>query len=148
MTPSGSKYADDEETLCSRLFGPKSYKYSLEATQKFEETIYKERNFKIGVRLINGSGKKVKNSKTTFNIDNLLTLCFSVCSSDAEWIHENRVGDPFMKGKTETELFKGEAQFEKLHPREVSRIYPNGKVAIVIYPKSSSVKYLSSESSG
>jgi hypothetical protein len=30
---------------------------------------------------------------------------------EAEWIHENRVGDPLMKGKTEIDLYKGHALF-------------------------------------
>lgn len=47
-----------------------------------------------------------------------------------------------MKGKTEIELYKGEARFEKLYAREVSRIYSQGKVAIVIYPKASTLKYV------
>jgi hypothetical protein len=32
----------------------------------------------------------------------MLNLCFALCTVDAEWIHENRVGDPIIKGKTET----------------------------------------------
>lgn len=46
-----------------------------------------------------------------------------------------------MKGKTETELIKGEAFFQKLYSREVSRIYSGGRVSIVIYPKPTNLKY-------
>lgn len=77
-------------------------------------------------------------------IGNLLTLCFSMCTSEGDWILENRVGDPLIKGKTEKDLYRGEAQFEKLYAREVSRIYPGGKVNIVIYPKQSSIRYFTS----
>jgi len=71
----------------------------------------------------------------------LIALCFAVCTTDAEWIHENRIGEPLLKGKTEIEFYKGEANFEKIYAREVSRIYPQGKVTIVIYPKPLSLKY-------
>lgn len=71
----------------------------------------------MGIKLVDKKGKTIRNSKYAINEDNLLTLCFAVCTSDGEWVHENRIGDPFMKGKTETELFKGEASFEKLHAR-------------------------------
>lgn len=60
---------------------------------------------------------------------------------NAEWLHENRVGEPFLKGKTELELFRGESAFEKIYARDVSRGYPDGKLAIVIYPKPSMLKY-------
>lgn len=93
-------------------------------------------------------GKTVRNSNYTSNLDNLFTLCLAVCTSDGEWVHENRIGDPFLKGKTEIEMFRGEAQFEKIHAREVSRIYPQGKINMVIYPKPSSLKFTPSEGQG
>lgn len=46
-----------------------------------------------------------------------------------------------MKGKTESELLKGESEFRKLYPRDVSRCYPNGKVAMVVYCKPSTLVY-------
>lgn len=62
---------------------------------------------------------------------------------EAEWLHENRAGEPLLKGKTEMDLYRGEASFQKMYAREVSRGYPQGKVAIVIYPKPSTLKYYS-----
>lgn len=44
-----------------------------------------------------------------------------------------------MKGKTEVELYKGEAWFEKIYARDVSRAYPDGKVNLVIYAKPSAI---------
>lgn len=51
-----------------------------------------------------------------------------------------------MKGKTEVELYNGEASFLKLYARDVSRSYRDGKVNIVIYPKPSTLVYSSSGS--
>lgn len=51
-----------------------------------------------------------------------------------------------MKGKTEVELYKGEASLVKLYARDVSRIYPEGKVNLVIYTKPSTLKYAGSSS--
>lgn len=70
-----------------------------------------------------------------------MNLCCAVSSADAEWIHENRVGEPFLKGKTEVELYKGEASFAKLYAREVSRVYPEGKVGLVVYSKPTTLLY-------
>lgn len=46
-----------------------------------------------------------------------------------------------MKGKTEVELYKGEASFAKLYARDVSRVYPEGKINLVIYSKPSTLRY-------
>ena len=54
---------------------------------------------------------------------------------------ENRMGECFMKGKTETEMIKGECEFKKMYAREVSRIYPSGKLNFIIYPKPSTLVY-------
>lgn len=51
-----------------------------------------------------------------------------------------------MKGKTEVELYKGEASFEKIYARDVSRAYPDGKVNLVIYAKPSAILYSGSNS--
>ena len=51
-----------------------------------------------------------------------------------------------MKGKTEVELYKGQASFVKLYARDVSRNYPNGKISLVIYAKPTTLLYSSSNS--
>lgn len=51
-----------------------------------------------------------------------------------------------MKGKTEVELYKGEASFVKLYARDVSRVYPEGKINLVIYSKPSALLYAGSNS--
>ena len=51
-----------------------------------------------------------------------------------------------MKGKTEVELYKGEASFVKLYARDVSRVYLDGKINLVIYSKPSTLLYAGSNS--
>ncbi len=46
-----------------------------------------------------------------------------------------------MKGKTESELYHGQASYTKIYSRDVSRFYPNGKLNIVVYPKESALTY-------
>lgn len=60
---------------------------------------------------------------------------------------ENKVGDNFMKGKTEIEMFHGEGSFLKVYPREVSRNYQEGKLNFVVYAKPSVLKFSSNNSS-
>ncbi len=49
-TEGGYKSCDD---LTVRLFGTRTYKYRLVLTEAFPETIYKDRNFSIKVKLMN-----------------------------------------------------------------------------------------------
>lgn len=51
-----------------------------------------------------------------------------------------------MKGKIEAELYHGNASFIKMAARDVSRIYFNRTVNIVVYPKPTVLRY-SGESS-
>jgi len=51
-----------------------------------------------------------------------------------------------MKGKTEVELYHGEAAFLKVYPRDVSRSYPEGKINFVLYSKPSLIQFSSSSS--
>lgn len=52
-----------------------------------------------------------------------------------------------MKGKTEVEMYHGEASFLKIYPREVSRGYNGGVLNFVVYTKPSLLKF-SNNSSG
>ena len=51
-----------------------------------------------------------------------------------------------MKGKTEVEMYHGEASFLKIYPREVSRTYAGGKLNFVVYAKPSMLKFTSNSS--
>jgi hypothetical protein len=82
-----------------------------------------------------------------FYLANIVHLCLGVCNSNGEWITENRGGEPFMKGKTEVEMYHGEGSFLKVYPRDVSRSYLEGKVNFIIYSKPSMLKFSSNVSS-
>ena len=69
-------------------------------------------------------------------------LCLGVCDTNGEWVTHNRVGEAVMKGKTEAEMYHGEASFLKVYSREVSRAYPAGKFHFVVYAKPSLIKFL------
>jgi len=51
-----------------------------------------------------------------------------------------------MKGKTEVEMYHGEASFLKIYSREVSRSYVDGKLNFVIYSKPSLLKFSNNSS--
>ena len=46
-----------------------------------------------------------------------------------------------MKGRLESELYHGEAQFAKLAPRDVSRSLPGKVLNLVVYAKPSILKF-------
>ena len=78
----------------------------------------------------------------------MVNLFLAICTKEGEWILENTEGQKFIKGKTEVELSKGHAEFEKIYPRDVSKNYPDGKVCLVVYAKPSSLIYSSNEPYG
>lgn len=104
------------------------------------DTLYKDRNFKLSVKLVNLVTGEVENN------GNLINICLSVCDSNGEWIHEAKEGGAFLKGKLEADLYHGMGEFVKLSPRDVSRSFTDKKVNIVVYAKPSILKY-SGESS-
>lgn len=71
----------------------------------------------------------------------MMSLCVAACDVTGKWICENEQGESFMQGKTEVELYHGEASFLKIYPRDVSRQFENGKVDIIIYPKPSLIRF-------
>lgn len=56
-----SSECDEGSDLCSKLFGARKYKYSLQLSEEFPEVIYKERNFNIGVKLVDFNNRIVRN---------------------------------------------------------------------------------------
>ena len=73
-----------------------------------------------------------------------MSLCVAACEVTGQWICENEEGEYFMQGKTEVELYHGQASFLKIYPRDVSRQFENGKVDIIIYPKPSLIQFSTS----
>lgn len=61
-------------------------------------------------------------------------------------IQANKSDQPILKGNSESELFHGNAEFRKIHIREVSSYYANGWVYLVVYPKAPSFTYNAKES--
>lgn len=46
-----------------------------------------------------------------------------------------------LKGKTEVELYHGEAEFNKIYAKDISRTFPNGRLNFVVYTKPSMLIY-------
>ena len=46
-----------------------------------------------------------------------------------------------LKGKTQVQLYRGEADFNKIYTKDISRTYSNGKLSIVVYARPSSLVY-------
>lgn len=61
-------------------------------------------------------------------------LCLAVCDENGKWIIDQE-GDSFMKGKLEVDLYRGESEFKKIYPKDITRHI--GKINIVIYPRAS-----------
>ena len=51
--------------------------------EQLPETLYKEKNFDVKVKLVNMKSEKIINS-------NVIRLSFSVCDSNGEWLTENK----------------------------------------------------------
>ena len=56
-----------------------------------------------------------------------MSLCLAACDVSGQWICENEGGEYFIQGKTEVELYHGQASFFKIYPRDVSRQFENEK---------------------
>lgn len=80
------------------------------------------------------------------NNGNIVNVCLGICTAEGEWIHETKEGLGFIKGKIDSELYHGTANFVKLAPRDVSRGYCSKTVSLVVYSQPSMLRY-SGESS-
>ena len=47
---------------------------------------------------------------------------------------QNKGKESILRGKTQAELIQGEAIFQKMYSREISRNIQGGKMNIVVYP--------------
>ena len=65
---------------------------------------------------------------------------------DGKWIQGNEKGESFIQGKTEEDMYHGEALFMKIYPRDVSRKLRNGKISLIVYPKTSLIEFTTSAS--
>ena len=53
---------DVEDGIIAKIFGERQYKYKLCLLEPFEETLYKERNFSLGFKIIDDDGETILNS--------------------------------------------------------------------------------------
>ena len=128
------------DPLTHQLFGPQEYKYRLVVDGEFPNTLYKERNFALNVKLVDiSSGKERLNG-------NIVNVCLGVCDDNAEWVNETKEGVTFLKGKIESELYHGTSGFAKMAARDVSRVFIKKTLNLVVYPKPTMLRY-SGESS-
>ena len=89
------------------------------------KSLIKERNFELKVKLVlNDKNKEfTKNGTWIADLGNLLNLYIGVFDNLGEWVTENRVNQPILRGKTEVQLFNGEAIFNKIYFREISSLF-------------------------
>lgn len=120
--------------IIKKLFGTQDYKYKIRITSEFPKLIYKYRNLHIPVRLTTKKGELVRNGTSILILGNLIHLCLAVCDENGKWIVDQE-GDSFMKGKLEVDFYRGESEFRKIYPKDITRHL--GKINFIIYPRAS-----------
>jgi hypothetical protein len=119
------------ETLMSYLYGPKpDFKYSIVLKNDLPLPLYRERNFKFTVMLVDTQGNVVENS-------NKIPLTIGIYSSEnpPKYIDANTAGNKILKGFIEKDLVNGSATFDKIQIKEVTSHFRNGWIFFVVYPK-------------
>lgn len=51
-----------DDPMINKVFGKHNYKYELKLSEGFDKTLYKERNFKLTIKLIDSKGDVIINS--------------------------------------------------------------------------------------
>ena len=67
-------------------------------------------------------------------------VCLAACDINGKWI-VGPDGECFFGGRVEMDLFGGEAEFKKIYPYEISRYLKDGRLAIIVYAKSSMISH-------
>jgi len=119
------------ETLLGYLYGPKpEFKYNLVLKHDLPLPLYRERNFKFTVMLVDNNGNVVENS-------NKIPLTIGIYSSEnpPKYIDANTAGNKILKGFIEKDLVNGSATFDKIQIKEVTSHFRNGWIFFVVYPK-------------
>jgi len=119
------------ETLLGYLYGPKpEFKYNLVLKHDLPLPLYRERNFKFTVMLVDNNGNVVENS-------NKIPLTIGIYSSEnpPKYIDSNTAGNKILKGFIEKDLMNGSATFDKIQIKEVTSHFRNGWIFFVVYPK-------------
>jgi len=123
------------ENLLTYLYGPNpDFQYHLILKSELPLPLYRERNFKFTVLLVDKNGTPVENT-------NRIALTIGIYSSEnpPKYIDANTSGNKILKGFIEKDLVSGSATFEKIQIKEVTSHFRNGWVFFVVYPKLVSV---------
>jgi len=123
------------DNLLTYLYGPNpDFQYHLILKSELPLPLYRERNFKFTVILVDKNGNPVENS-------NRIPLTIGIYSSEnpPKYIDANTSGNKILKGFIEKDLVSGQATFEKIQIKEVTSHFRNGWVFFVVYPKVVSV---------
>ena len=59
--PEPAEEVGEVDSLVQDVFGQKKYRFKLELEGELPDSLYKERNFNLGVKLTDSSGKPVRN---------------------------------------------------------------------------------------
>jgi len=119
------------ENLMTYLYGPTpDFQYHIILKSELALPLYRERNFKFTVILVDKNGNPVENS-------NRIPLTIGIYSSEnpPKYIDANTSGNKILKGFIEKDLVNGTATFEKIQIKEVTSHFRNGWVFFVVYPK-------------
>eukprot|EP01016_Furgasonia_blochmanni_P041968 TRINITY_DN5524_c0_g3_i1.p1 TRINITY_DN5524_c0_g3~~TRINITY_DN5524_c0_g3_i1.p1 ORF type:complete len:500 (-),score=132.63 TRINITY_DN5524_c0_g3_i1:172-1671(-) len=105
------------------------YKYQLVLSAEFPRPLYRERNFKFNLKLIDMKGNRIENS-------NRITLNLALYNTEnpPKFIETNTSGNKILKGSLEKELVNGLATFERIQIRDVTSHFRNGWLFIVVLP--------------
>jgi hypothetical protein len=119
------------DNLLTYLYGPTpDFQYHIILKSELSLPLYRERNFKFTVVLVDKNGNPVENS-------NRIPLTIGIYSSEnpPKYIDANTSGNKILKGFIEKDLVNGSATFEKIQIKEVTSHFRNGWVFFVVYPK-------------
>jgi hypothetical protein len=121
----------NSDNLLTYLYGAnREFQYQLVLKQELSLPLYRERNFKFTVLLVDKEGKPVENL-------NSIPLTIGIYSSEnpPKYIDTNTSGNKILKGFLEKDLKNGTVTFEKVQIKEVSSHFRNGWIFFVVYPK-------------
>jgi hypothetical protein len=115
------------------MFGSKQYRFELNVEGKIPQTLYKERNMRLKINLVDLYENSIGNGKKYNDLENAISLHLKMFYSNGEEIETTKKGESFMKGPLNCTLINGGALFDKLYPREVSRKMGTKKIVLVVY---------------
>eukprot|EP00331_Platyophrya_macrostoma_P014201 CAMPEP_0176434226 /NCGR_PEP_ID=MMETSP0127-20121128/16543_1 /TAXON_ID=938130 /ORGANISM="Platyophrya macrostoma, Strain WH" /LENGTH=326 /DNA_ID=CAMNT_0017816907 /DNA_START=1 /DNA_END=981 /DNA_ORIENTATION=+ len=119
------------DSLLTYLYGPNTdFQYNLVLKQELSLPLYRERNFRFTVMLVDKAGKLIENT-------NRIPLTIGIYSSEnpPKYIDTNTSGNKILKGFIDKDLKNGTVSFDKIQIKEVTSHFRNGWIFFVVYPK-------------